>query len=98
MVNRRVFWVPAFRHLRSTSNVARLRLLIPIKVASIAKGSTQFTFVMDFDKAIYPDLVGDRLESFQFVLGQRRDNQKYGISTSKRSLIDLDLVESEILS
>ncbi len=53
---------------------------------------------MNFDQAIDADLIGYRLEPFQFVVRQRCDNQKYGVSAGERGLIDLDLMEGEILS
>ena len=53
---------------------------------------------MNFDQAINSDLICYGLKPFQFVVGRARNNQKYGVSSGERGLIDLDFMDGEILS
>jgi len=57
-----------------------------------------FGLIMNFNQAVYPDVICHRLKAFQQIVGQDSDNQKHCVSTGECSLINLDLIDGKILS
>jgi hypothetical protein len=92
------FWGQSFSHIQIELERGKVAVVDADKGCSNGKRSVEFSFVMNFDKAINPDLIGYRLKPNQFIIGERGNNQKHSIGTGERGLIDLDFVEGEVLS
>ncbi len=69
------FGCQPFGHIQINLECRQIAIVDSNKSGANAKRSIQFSFIMNFDQAINPDLIGYRLEPFQFVVRERCHNQ-----------------------